>query len=123
MKYGEKFSALSNALSEIKGLNENTSYKLNANGSQLVKNYHTLISNLEKAIAPLLQPLVKDVNKVTKETAIQMVSSINSNREGNEIFELMTRLDTLTNGGRTPIQGNAITFNQNDKILKYLEKI
>ena len=117
MKQGDKFSALSNAISE------NASYRLNANGVKLVQQYHELIAKLETAIAPEIGILVKDKNKVCKQAAVQIISSINSNKEGNETFDLMSRLDTMTNGGKTPIQGASFTFNQNDKILQYLEKI
>ena len=111
-----KFDALSNAIQE------NTSYKLNSNGIKLVQQYHTLIEKLENSIAPVIGILVKDKNKTCKQAAIQIISSINSNKEGNETFDVMIRLDTLTNGGRTPIDGSTITFNQNDIILQYLEK-
>lgn len=117
MKPGTKFNALATAISE------NTSYKANANGMQLITNYHAIINEIEKVLAPVLQNITKDPANMAKQGAIQVVSSINSSRAGNENFELMSRLDTLTNGGKTPIQGNAITFNQNDNILRYLEKI
>jgi hypothetical protein len=117
MKLGTKFEALANAI------NENNSYKLNANGIKIVQQYHNLIKQIESALAPLLGILVKDKEKVCKQTAIQIVSSINSNKEGNETFDVMVRLDTLTNGGKTHIDGGTTTFNQNDIILQYLEKI
>jgi hypothetical protein len=115
MSHGEKFNALVNAISE------NASYKLNANGIQLVQNYHSIIAELEKQLLPLLTNITRDPSREAKQAAIQIVSSINSNKGGNDNFDLMSRLDTLTNGGKTPIQGNAITFNPNDKILQYLE--
>ena len=117
MKLGRKFDALSSAISE------NTSYKLNANGIQLVTQYHSIINEIEKVLLPVLQNITKDPSKIAKQAAIQIVSTINSTKEGNGNFDLMTRLDTLTNGGKTQIQGNAFTFNQNDNILQYLEKI
>lgn len=117
MRIGNKFSALSNAISE------NASYRLNNSGVQLIQKYHTIISQLEKVMLPLLQDITKDPSKIAKQTAIQCVSTINSSKEGNETFDLMSRLDTLTNGGKTPIQGNAFSFNQNDKILQYLENV
>jgi hypothetical protein len=117
MKYGDKFNNLSNAISE------NTSYKLNASGVQLITKYHSLIATIEKTITPLLDQYARDPVNIAKQAAIQTVSTINSTKKGTEIFDLMSRLDTLTNGGKTPIQGNAFSFNQNDKILQYLEKI
>ena len=117
MKLGDKFDALS------KSISENTSFQLNANGIKLVQQYHNVIAQLESAIAPVIGILVKDKNKTCKQAAVQIVSSINSTKEGNETFDLMSRLDTLTNGGKTPIQGAAVTFNQDDIILQYLEKI
>jgi hypothetical protein len=117
MKIGKKFDALSTAISE------NASYKLNNSGMELINQYHTIISQIEKSVLPILQNITKDPSKIAKQTAIQCVSTINSSREGNETFDLMSRLDTLTNGGKTPIQGNAFTFNQNDKILQYLANV
>lgn len=116
MIYGGKFDALSNAISE------NTSYKLNASGVQLVNNYHAIIGNIEKTLTPILEPITRDPVNIAKQAAIQTVSTINSTKKGSEIFDIMSRLDTLTNGGKTPIQGNSFSFNPNDKILQYLEK-
>lgn len=117
MKPGVKFNNLANAISE------NTSYRINANGIQLLKKYHSIISDIEKILLPLLKSVCKDPIKIAKQSAIQIVSSINSAKEGNEQFDLMNRLDTLTNGGKTPIQGNTFSFNENDNILQYLEKL
>ncbi|MDD4109954.1 MAG: hypothetical protein PHS54_00210 [Clostridia bacterium] len=111
-----KFDALSNAIQE------NTSYKLNAKGIKMIQQYHDLIEKLETAISPVISILVKDKIKTCKQAAIQIISSINSNKEGNETFDVMARLDTLTNGGKTYIDGSTITFNPNDIILQYLEK-
>ena len=116
MTIGKKFDALSNSLSE------NTSYRINSGGMQLIQQYHNIISSIETAMLPLLKNITKDPSKIAKQTAIQCVSTINSTKEGNETFDLMSRLDTLTNGGKTPIQGNSFALNQNDKILQYLEK-
>ena len=117
MNNGEKFSKL------VDTLKENTSYKLNENGKTVIQQYHELIQHLEIYVKSLVNDLVKDPDKIAKQSAIQIVSTINSTHEGTEYFDIMTRLDTLTNGGKTPIQGNIITFNPGDKILQYLEKI
>lgn len=117
MNNGEKFSKL------VDTLKENTSYKLNENGKKVIQQYHELIQRLEIYVKSLVNNLVKDPDKIAKQSAIQIVSTINSTHEGTEYFDIMTRLDTLTNGGKTPIQGNIITFNPGDKILQYLEKI
>ena len=117
MKLGQKFDNLSKAISE------NTSYTLNANGIQLIKSYHNIISEFERVLIPTLKNITKDPNSMAKQAAVQIVSSINSSKAGNESFDLMSRLDTMTNGGKTPIQGSTFTFNENDKILQYLEKI
>lgn len=117
MNNGEKFSKL------VDTLKENTSYKLNENGKKVIQQYHGLIQHLETYVKSLVNNLVKDPDKIAKQSAIQIVSTINSTHEGTEYFDIMTRLDTLTNGGKTPIQGNIITFNPGDKILLYLEKI
>jgi len=117
MKTGTKFDTLANAV------NENTSYQLNANGIQLIKKYHSVINSLEQALLPVLEIIVRDPSNTAKESAVQIVSSINSAQQGSEEFDLMARLDTLTSGGKTPIQGSSFTFNEQDKILQYLEKI
>lgn len=115
MKLGKKFEALANAIKEDNG------YKLNANGIEMVKKFHSVISEIERVLLPITKTIAKDPNKIAKQSAIQLVSTINSTKEGSEAFDIMTRLDTMTNGGKTPIQGN-FTFNQDDKILQYLEK-
>jgi len=117
MKMGSKFDRLSQAISE------NTSYTLNQNGIQLIQNYHATIAAIEKVLTPVLKNIAKDPNNMAKQAAVQVVSSINSSKAGNETFDLMSRLDTLTSGGKSPIQGNTFAFNENDKILQYLEKI
>jgi hypothetical protein len=117
MTLGKKFSALSDAI------NENNSYKLNANGAQMITNYHSLIAELEKVVLPVLKNITKDPNKIAKQSAIQTVSAINSSKEGTELFDIMSRLDTMTNGGKTEISGNSFVFSQNDKILQYLENV
>lgn len=117
MNNGEKFNELVNTLKE------NASYKINENGKEAIQQYHELIQYLEIYIKSLVNKIVKDPDKIAKQSAIQIVSMINSAHEGTEYFDIMTRLDTLTNGGKTPIQGNIITFNPGDKILQYLEKI
>lgn len=117
MTTGSKFETLVNAISE------NASYRLNANGIQLIKTYHSIIASLESSITPILQNITRDPIKMSKQAAVQIVSSVNSSKEGNENFDLMARLDTLTNGGKTPISGSSFTFNSNDKILQYLENI
>ncbi len=117
MKIGNKFDRLSQAISE------NTSYTLNTNGIKLIKAYHTVIAEIERALIPILKDITKDPNNMAKQAAVQVVSSINSSKAGNETFDLMSRLDTLTSGGKMPISGNTFTFNENDKILQYLEKI
>lgn len=106
----------------IRSIDENTSYKLNSNGIEIIKKYHNIIHEIEKSIFPILQHITKDPAVQSKQIAIQIISSLNSNQAGNEEFELMTRLDTLTNGGKTPISGASFTFNPQDKILQYLEK-
>lgn len=117
MKLGTKFDVLSRAIGE------SVSYRLNANGVQLVQMYHSVIAELEKVLIPLLTGITKDPSKMAKQSAVQIVSSINSSKEGNEKFDLMARLDTMTNGGKTTIQGSTFAFNENDKILQYLEKL
>jgi len=113
---GQKFQALANSIKE------NTGYKLNANGIQMIKTFHSLISEIEKVLLPVVKNVARDPQKIAKEAAMQLVSTINSSKEGTDNFDMMTRLDTMTNGGKTNIQSN-FTFNADDKILQYLEKV
>jgi len=117
MKPGTKFDILASAIQE------NNSYQLNANGTQLIKKYHSLINSLEQSVLPSLEGITKDPVRVAKEAAIQIVSSINSTQQGSEEFDLMARLDTMTNGGNSQISGDSFTFNEQDKLLHYLDKI
>jgi hypothetical protein len=120
MTTGDKFNSLSNA---IQGLQENTSYRLNANGVEMIKKYHSIINEIEKTIFPIVKNITKDASTVAKQCAIHVVSSINSNDQGTEEFDIMGRLDTLTNGGQTEIAGESFVFNPQDNILNYLEKV
>ena len=117
MSEGEYFERLSRVISE------NTSYQLNENGLKLIRIYHTIIYDLERILLPVMNRITRDPANMSKQAAIQIVSSINSSKMGSEQFDIMSRLDTLTNGGKTPIQGGSFTFNSQDKILQYLEKV
>ena len=117
MSEGEYFERLT------KAINENTSYQLNENGMKLIRIYHSIIYDIERILVPIMNRVAKDPANMAKQAAIQVISSINSSKAGNEYFDIMSRLDTLTNGGKTPIQGGSFTFNSQDKILQYLEKV
>jgi len=114
---GSKFETL------MKSITENSSYKLNSKGEKLLEEYHKLISDISKVLEPLLENIVHEPKSISKQSAIHIISMINSNEEGNENFELMSRLDIISNGGDSQIQGSTFTFNQDDIILNYLEKI
>ena len=105
----------------VKRLDENQSYRLNQSGQALLQKYHQLIEQIERAVIPLLTPYVKDPTALNKEIAVQIISSINSQQLGNEEYEIMSRLDTLTSGGKNVIDGAMYTFNQSDPLLKYVE--
>ncbi len=113
---GERFSKLAASI------RENTSYKLSANGQKLIQQYHNIINQIQTSLLPIIQPICRDPEKISKQSAIRIISNINSTKEGNDLFNIMTRLDTLTNGGKTIIQGGTFSFNENDNILQYLEK-
>lgn len=102
-------------------LEENKTYQLNDAGRQLLQKFHGLVGQIEKGLVPILQPYVTNVDTLKKQIALQIISSINSQQLNNQEYEVMTRLDTLTNGGTKAIDPNLFTFNDNDFILKYLE--
>lgn len=119
MKYGNKFEKLANAI------NESSSYRVNANGQELIKKYHSIINSLEQELLGIqtLKSITRDPATTAQQSAIQIISSVNSNQTGSEEFDLMSRLDTMTNGGKSDIQGSSIAFNQDDKILYYLDEV
>ena len=105
----------------VSKLQENRKYQLNEQGQEMLNKFHGLIQTIEQNLIPVLTPYVKDPNALNKQIALQIISSINSQQLGTESFELMTRLDTLTNGGKTPVDSTLFTFNPSDSILKYLD--
>ena len=105
----------------VEALQETTSYKLNSEGEKLIRQYHDIIQKVENTVIPIVTPYVKDSIQTAKEIAVQIISTINSQQLGTGAYEIMSRLDTLTNGGKSIIDGNSFSFNQNDKILNYLE--
>lgn len=104
-------------------LQEAADYQLNPAGQALLKQYHDVIQDIEKNLLPVVRPYVKDPINSAKEIAVAIISSINSQQLGSQAYEIMTRLDTLTNGGKSTIKGSDFGFNQNDKILNYLEQV
>jgi len=110
-----KFDRLANIV-----IKETSSYNLNPAGRELLQQYYALIHSIEEELIPILKPLVNDVDRLKKEISIQIISTINSQQAGTPQFEIMSRLDTLTNGGSSPISPEQFSFNQNDPILKYL---
>jgi hypothetical protein len=112
-----KFEQLSQAL------NENISFQLNGRGRALLQSFYELVGNLEKSVIPVIKPYVTDIEKLKKEIALQIISTVNSQKIGTAEFEIATRLDTLTSGGKTPIDGNRFVFNKNDKILQYVDRM
>lgn len=106
----------------VSKLTESPTYQLNDQGREMVNKFHQLIQQIEESIIPVLEPFVLDPQRFKGEIAIQIVSSINSQEIGTEEFNIMSRLDTLTNGGKSEISGADFGFNQDDPILKYLEQ-
>jgi len=104
-----------------KVIKEDVTYSVNTAGKALLEKYHKLIREIEEAIDPVVKSYIKDDQSISKEAAIQIIAAINSQQVGTDEFEVMSRLDTLTNGGQS-IDGSAITFNPKDTILNYLDK-
>ena len=105
-------------LSDI--ISENTEYEINDEGIKLLNSYHKLIKDIERSLNPLLKPFTKDSEKSAMQSAIHIVSLINSQHEGNELMNLAVHLEVLTNGGKSK---TSISFNPEDKILQYLRKV
>lgn len=105
-------------------IKENMQYRLNEKGEKAVKQYLQLINDIEEKLVPLLRPYIK-LNNVEecKQFAINIIANVNKHSKGNEIFQIMSRLDALTSGGKNYIDGNKITFNPGDSLLGYLEKV
>jgi hypothetical protein len=112
-----KFEQLSQAIQE------NIKYNLNEKGKQLLQTYYKLIRDIEQSVIPIIKPYVEDVERIKKELAVQIISTINSQKLGTKEFEVASRLDTLTSGGKNPIDGNQFVFNNEDPINQYIEKI
>lgn len=110
-----KFDTLANSITE------QSEYRVNTAGQQVLQTYHKLIADVGNTLQPLLEPYVEDPVSIQKELAVMVVSTINSNRQGNDQFEVMTRLDTLTNGGKSTVDPSTFAFNAQDPILQYLE--
>lgn len=81
-------------------------YNLNDNGKKLLSDYHEFIERLSEW--------------VSQDAIINVISVISAEKKGTKKFEDANRLDTLTNGGKTPINTSSMTFNKNDSIIKYL---
>jgi hypothetical protein len=112
-----------NIAEEILGLDTTVpskGYKLNEQGQEAINEYRNIIQKLEKAVIPVIGPYVTDVETLKKEVALQILSTINSHNIASEKLDIMSRLDTLTNGGQTIIEPNRFIFNRDDKILQYL---
>ena len=107
----------------FKRINESSPMQLNSDGKELLQKYHALIAELEDQILPIIKDYVIDPDTLKKEVSIQIIATINSRQLGSDEFKLMSRLDTLTSGGKNTIDPNTYTFNQNDKVLNYLEKV
>ena len=101
---------------------ENASYVVNEKGRRLIERYYELVTALEEAVAPVIAPFLDDDEHTSKDAAVQIIASINSQQVGTDEFDTMLRLDTLTKGGNQPIDNTQYTFNPKDPILLYLEE-
>lgn len=119
MKFDELYLKINE--NESLKINENESYVLNNEGRALLQKFYSIKNSIEESIIPVIEPLVKDVAGLKNEIAVQIISTINSQQLGSEEFEIMSRLDTMTSGGKTPIP-QEYTFNPSDPVLNYLEK-
>lgn len=100
---------------------EQISYKLNDKGQRLVQAYHKLIEDLTKQY-DILDQYINNPQTFKPELAVLTIGIINSQKVGNELFNTMVRLDAMTNGGKSNVS-DSFTFNENDTLLNYLEKI
>lgn len=113
-----KFETLSQSITE------NTSYRLNEKGRRFLALYINLIKEVAAILKPVLRPYVNDEEVSSKQASIHILSNINANKEANEKLEAMVRLYVMSNGNPDEsISGETFTFNPDDKILEYLEKI
>lgn len=117
MKKISLFERLSQAISE------NKSFVLNDQGKALLQTYYKIFADIESNIIPIIKPFVNDVERIKKELAVQIVSTISSRKLGTTEFEIANRLDIMTSGGKTAIDANKFVFNSDDPIFKYIENI
>jgi len=113
-----KFNNLANALKT----DESVQYALNEAGRKALKEYYELIKSLGDSIYPLVKKYLVDPDTFSKILAVQVISIISSRELGTEEFKLMTRLDALTNGGKTNIDTSRLPVSLDDNLMKYLEK-
>jgi hypothetical protein len=106
----------------MKKLDESSPLKINKEGEKLLAKYNTLMQNIELELSKLLNEYLLKPDQFKKELAVHIISDINARQLGNEEFKIMSSLYNLTNNGKSIINPSSITFNQNDKILNYLEK-
>ena len=106
-----------------KALQENVSYQLNDKGKQLLQRYYQFANDIEQALMPILKKYVPDPSVLKKDIAIQVLSTINSQEIGTKEFEVASRLDTLTSGGKNTIDGNKFVFNENDPVHLYIDRV
>lgn len=101
-----KFEELKNLY--VKDLESNgNNLNLNDDGKELLREYNLFIDTLKKWIK--------------EDAVINIISVISAEDKGTQKFKDANRLDTMTNGGRTPIDKSTVSFNQNDSLTEYLE--
>jgi hypothetical protein len=105
-----------------RNINEQYTYHLNERGRILLFNYNKLLKDLEAMLENLLIGFIDNISENKKILAVQIISTISAQKLGNKEFNVMLRLDSITNGGKSDINPATFGFNEKDPILNYLEK-
>jgi len=92
----------------VKDLKSNgNNLNINNKGIELLNDYNKFIDTLKEW--------------VNEDAVVNIISVISAEDKGTQKFKDANRLDTMTNGGRTPIDKSAVSFNENDTLTEYLE--
>ena len=92
----------------VKDLESNGNTRnVNEKGKMLLRDYNGFIDTLKVW--------------VNDDAVVNIISVISAEDKGTQKFKDANRLDTLTNGGKTPIDKTSVTFNDNDSLMEYLE--
>ena len=84
-----------------------TQARLNDAGEKLLSDYNDFIEELKEW--------------VTEDAVINMISVISAEDKGTQKFQLANRLDTITSGGKNPINLDSFPFHEDDPLKDYIE--